>query len=153
MKIFPASYESGIPFRSLRIHTAAVYCSDGRVGEQIDEFLRHALGSDLCDRLAVPGGPASLTSSRELPEHSKGVGDHLEFLVRAHDLGRVILITHVPCAFYREQIGVPDGSQDARQMGDLTEAARAVRAMGELQVDAFVARVLEERVRFHPVDV
>ena len=99
-------YESTTPFRMRRVHVAAVYCSDGRVGEQIDEFLGHLLGSSLCDRLAVPGGPASLRSRSRAPAESRGVKEQLGFLAKAHGLTRVILIAHVPCAFYRERLRV-----------------------------------------------
>ena len=37
-------YESPTRYEQARIHAAAIYCSDGRVGEQIDEFLHHGLG-------------------------------------------------------------------------------------------------------------
>ena len=53
----PPSYESEVPLRGLHVHAAAVYCSGGRVGEQIDEFLRHTLDTSPYDRLAVPGRP------------------------------------------------------------------------------------------------
>ena len=43
---------------SARIHAASIYCSDGRFGEQMDEFLHQGLGLPRYDRLAVPGGPA-----------------------------------------------------------------------------------------------
>ena len=147
------SYESRIPFRDHRVHAAAVYCSDGRIGEQIDEFLRHNLGTALCDRLAVPGGPASLGPSSRVPEESRGVVTQLEFLIRAHNLRKVILIAHVPCAFYRERLEVPDDAQSTRQVQDLEEAARVVRALGSLQVDAYAARVVNARVQLHPVEV
>jgi hypothetical protein len=39
-----ATYHSPIPFNSERIRAAAVYCSDGRYGEQFDDFLHNALG-------------------------------------------------------------------------------------------------------------
>lgn len=147
------SYESSIPFRDHPVPMAAVYCSDGRFGEHFHEFLDHRRGSVLCDHLAVPGGPASLGLRSPVPEESRGVEAELEFLVRAHDLEQVILIAHVPCAFYRERLQVPDDAQHDRQVADLREAARVVRALGSLQVDAWAARVVDEGVQFHPMEV
>jgi hypothetical protein len=49
---------STVPFTEARIRAASIYCSDGRFGEQIDEFLHQGLGLPRYDRLAVPGGPA-----------------------------------------------------------------------------------------------
>ena len=149
----PPVYESTTPFRSLSVRAAAIYCSDGTVGDQIDEFLRHILDTPLCDRLAVPGGPASLSSSSELPEETRGVEEQLRFLVRVHHLRRVILIAHAPCAFYRQRLGVPDESQLPRQEEDLKEAARVVRSLASLLVDAYTARIVRARVRFHQVSV
>ena len=53
-------YKSSAPFDESRIRAAAVYCSDGRFGEQFDDFLHNGLKLPRCDRLAVPGGAASL---------------------------------------------------------------------------------------------
>jgi len=147
----PRRFESTVPFRSHRIHTAAVYCSDGRFGQQIDEFLRHSLGTALCDRLAVPGGPAALRPDPELPEDSRGILEQLAFLVRAHELQQVILIAHEPCAFYRERLGVSDDRQHARQVEDLKAAARVVGTLASLQVDLYTARLVEDLVRFESV--
>ena len=142
-----------VPFRGLRVHAAAVYCSDGRVGEQIDEFLRHTLDTSLCDRLAVPGGPASLRVSSPVPYESRGLKEQLSFLVRAHSLRQVILIAHVPCAYYRRRLAVPDALQHDYQAEDLGEAAGVVKSLASLRVDAYVARVVKAKVQFHPVSV
>jgi hypothetical protein len=53
-------YESPVRFHENRIRAAAVYCSDGRFGEHVDDFLHNALKLPRCDRLAVPGGAACL---------------------------------------------------------------------------------------------
>ena len=39
----PHSFISSLAFDGARIHAASIYCSDGRVGEQIDEFLHEGL--------------------------------------------------------------------------------------------------------------
>ena len=73
------SYESSIPFRSHRVHAAAVYCSDGRFGEQCDDFLQRGLALPNYDRLAVPGGAAGLAADRD----GSGLFSGLMFLVNA----------------------------------------------------------------------
>jgi hypothetical protein len=148
----PTGFESSIAFRPLRVRTAAVYCSDGRFGEQIDEFLSHLLGSALCDRLALPGGPASLRADPGLPDDSKGTLDQLSFLVGVHEVQQVILIAHEPCAFYRERLGVPDVDQHDRQVEDLRAASRVVGRLAPLTVDLYTARLVGERVHFRAVD-
>ena len=48
-------FESSLRFDENRIHAAAIYCSDGRYGEQFDDFLHSGLKLPRYDRLAVPG--------------------------------------------------------------------------------------------------
>src|SRR4051794_30188029 len=55
-----APYTSRLPFDARRVGAAAVYCSDGRFGEQMDEFLHDGLGLPRYDRVAVPGGAACI---------------------------------------------------------------------------------------------
>ena len=147
----PAVYESPTPYEQTRIHAAAIYCSDGRVGEQIDEFLHQGLGLPRYDRLAIPGGPACLSGSLVTFLEGRGVEDALRFLIRVHDLHRVVLIAHEGCAYYRERLGVPDSSALAEQGQDLQKAQRAVRNLHEgLAVDTFLARTQGARIRFEP---
>src|SRR5947199_10332109 len=57
------AFNSTIGWDQARIRAAAIYCSDGRFGEQMDEFLHEGLGLPRYDRLAVPGGPACLSGA------------------------------------------------------------------------------------------
>src|SRR5262245_62890171 len=45
-----------------RIGAMAIYCSDGRWGEAMDEFCHRHLQIPRYDRWAVPGGPAWVAS-------------------------------------------------------------------------------------------
>jgi len=149
----PPLYRSAIPFRTFPVRAAAIHCSDGRVGAQIDEFLHHTLDTPLFDRLAVPGGPACLTYSSPALKETMGVKEQLLFLARAHHLRHVILIAHAPCAFYRKRLRVSARSLLSRQMEDLKEAARVVGTIGPVIVDAYMTRVVRARVEFYPVSV
>jgi len=151
--VSPPQFESRIPFRKIRIHAAALYCSDGRVGDQIDEFLRHILEIPRFDRLVVPGGPASLSQRPRAPEETKAIKEQLSFLVRAHGLRQVVLVAHSPCAFYRRRLEIPDSLHSAHQLEDLKEAAHLVRALAPLTVDAYIGRVVRARVQFYAVSV
>lgn len=147
-----AVYESPTPYEQARIHAAAVYCSDGRVGEQIDEFLHHGLGLPRYDRVAVPGGPACLAGSLVTFQEARAVEDALRFLIRVHDLERVVLIAHEGCAYYRERLGVPDSALLTEQRQDLEKAVRAVRKLGDgLEAVAFLARTSDKRICFAPL--
>lgn len=145
-------YESPTPYEQARIHAAAIYCSDGRVGEQIDEFLHQGLGLPRYDRLAVPGGPACLSGSLATFLEGRAVEDALRFLIRVHDLHQVVLIAHDSCAFYRDRLGVPETLVTKEQRQDLEKAARAVRRLHDgLGVNGFLAHTAGTRIRFEPL--
>jgi carbonic anhydrase-like protein len=143
------TYESPTPYEQARIHAAAIYCSDGRVGEQIDGFLQEGLGLPRYDRLAVPGGPACLSGSLATFLEGRALEEALRFLIRVHDLRRVVLIAHEGCAYYRVWLAVPEASIATAQRQDLEKALLAVRKLSDgLRVEAFFARPAGARIRF-----
>jgi hypothetical protein len=145
-------YESPTPYEQARIHAAAMYCSDGRVGEQIDEFLHRGLGLPRYDRLAVPGGPACLSGSLTTFLEGRAMEEALRFLIRVHDLHQVVLIAHEGCAYYRDTLGVPERAVTTEQRRDLEKAVATVRRLRDgLGVTAFLARVSGPRIRFEPL--
>src|SRR3982751_5992469 len=95
-------YAARTPFDANRVGAAAVYCSDGRFGEQMDEFLHAGLGLPRYDRLALPGGAACLAGHTCAFHAKHALERQLEFLIREHGLNRVVLIAHEGCAFYKE---------------------------------------------------
>ena len=99
-------YDSAIPFDAARMGAAAVYCSDGRFGEQCDDFLHNALGLPRYDRLAVPGGAACLAGYFATYREEDAVLEQLKFLIEVHELRRVVLIAHQDCAFYTTRLEV-----------------------------------------------
>src|SRR3954462_8959700 len=100
-------YESKTPYDTQRIHAAAIYCSDGRVGDHFDDFLQNGLNLPRYDRLALPGGPAALAEHPETKLEHAAVADELRFLVDVHGLQRVVLIQHQNCAFYTSRLNLP----------------------------------------------
>jgi hypothetical protein len=87
-------FESSLHFDENRIRAAAIYCSDGRYGEQIDDFLHNGLQLPRCDRLVVPGGPAALAGHFLAFREEDGLTEQMRFLIRAHELQRFVLIAH-----------------------------------------------------------
>ena len=80
-------YESSVRFDEGRIRAAAVYCSDGRFGEQIDDFLHNGLLLPRCDRLVVPGGAACLAGHHLAFREEDALIEQLRFLKQVHDIG------------------------------------------------------------------
>ena len=133
-------YQSGIRYNPERIHAAAVYCSDGRMGEFFDDFLQSGLGLPRYDRLALPGGPASLAGHTEAHVAEQGVVDELKFLVNVHQLERVVLIAHQGCAFYATRLQLPEPFLEQQQRIDLLKAKQFVsRITGISNIDAYFA--------------
>ena len=149
----PSSFVAKTPFDAERIGAAAVYCSDGRYGDQFDEFLHGALGLPRYDRVAAPGGPACLASHSVAIREQGAMEKELRFLITAHDLKRVVFIAHQDCGFYK-QVKLWGVTLEEQQRRDMAKAAEAVRGWGlDVAVDAYFARKVEGRVRFERVDV
>lgn len=148
------TYQSNIPYVPERIHAAAIYCSDGRVGEHFDDFLTNSLKLPRYDRMALPGGPACLAGHTEAHIQEQGVIEELRFLVEAHGLKRVVLIAHAGCAFYGTRLDLPDRLLQDQQRIDLVKAAARIRRItGVPNIDAYLARPEGDRVTFEAVEL
>lgn len=149
-----AQYVSSLPYESARIHAAAIYCSDGRLGEHFDDLLQQGLGLPRYDRVTLPGGPACLAGHPQATLEEKGVIDELQFLVEVHRLKRVVLIAHQGCAFYGTRIGLKEPRLELVQRADLVRAAAYVHQVTSLdRIEAYFARHVEGKVQFERVEV
>lgn len=148
------AYESRIPYERSRIRAAAIYCSDGRVGEHFDDFLQTGLNLPRYDRVALPGGPACLAGHPQAHLEEGGVVDELKFLVEVHGLTRVVLIAHHGCAFYGTRLDLKERRMELVQKADLVRAAAVVhRVTGVSAIEAYFARIESDRVWFEAVEV
>lgn len=144
-----SEFESLIGYNPQRVQAVAVYCSDGRYGEQIDELMNRGLGLPRYDRLAVPGGAACLAGHFYTYREEEGVQEQLRFLVSVHKVRRVVLIAHQNCAFYTDRLHVASLQLETLQHQDLIKAARRVQRFGlDLQIDVFYARLKGDIVCF-----
>jgi len=145
-------YLCQISFESERIHAAAIYCSDGRFGEHMDDFLQNALALPRYDRLVVPGGPARLVDRFSAFDEQRATRNDLKFLVEAHGLERVILVAHTDCAYYTSKRTLPPDRLEELQKTDLLDAARAIKqATNHVRVDTYFARLKGGAVQFEVV--
>jgi hypothetical protein len=137
-----------------RIGAMAVYCSDGRWGEAFDEFCHKRLLIPRYDRWAVPGGPAWLAPSLMNEELCRATQTQFEFLVRVHELERIVLITHFGCAFYRELLQQPAESCLPEQMNDLRTVANTLREWHpNMQIEAYLAMQKGSCLSFHQMEL
>lgn len=147
-------YESRLKYESSRIHAAAIYCSDGRLGEHFDDFLEHGLSLPRYDRVTLPGGPACLAGHPQAHLEEQGVMDELQFLVEIHKIKRVVLLAHQGCAFYASRLELKEPRLELVQRADLVRAAAfAHRVTGVNAIEAYFARHVEGRVCFERVEV
>ena len=145
-------FESKNLYEPERIHAAAIYCSDGRLGEHFDDFLQNGLKLPRYDRVALPGGPAALAEHAETKLAHDAVADELHFLIEVHGLQRVVLIQHQNCAFYTHRMGLSGFQVEQHQREDLASAAAFVRKVtGVTQIEAYFARQLASHIRFEAV--
>lgn len=145
-------YDSPIAFDANRVHAAAVYCSDGRFGEQIDDLLQHELQLPRYDRLAVPGGAACLAGHFNAYREEEGVAQQLRFLLEVHNLRHLVLVAHENCAYSTLWLRISHPQAEARQREDLLKAVQRVQRFGfELEVSAYFARQAGGHVRFEQI--
>jgi hypothetical protein len=154
------SFRSLVRYDPQRMRVAAVYCSDGRVGDHFDDFLQNGLGLPRYDRVALPGGPAALAGYAEARVAQDGIVDELKFLIEAHELTRLVLIQHESCAFYTARLKVNPKQLEHLQRADLVRAAYFIRHVTSLErVDAYFARRVNgsidrgDAIEFEPVAI
>jgi hypothetical protein len=132
-----------------RPNALVVACSDGRLQENLDEFLTNHLGITRYDRLYAPGGPGALASSGYEYMRSDAFRREFQFLMEAHEIEDVYLIFHGPsedgpedalCADYRRLFPNHTAAQIREdQMKDAADILR--RGIGGIrQVQTYVYR-------------
>ena len=137
-----------------RIGALALYCSDGRWGEAFDDFCHKHLQIPRYDRWAVPGGPAWIAGPPDDPALLSTTRVQLDFLVRAHELERLVLLTHYGCAWYGDRLQRPPDECLPAQAADVQAAAAALRDWYPgLRVEAYLAMRRGEWVSFHQLDI
>ena len=145
-------YESPIPYEAVRIHAAAMYCSDGRIGEHMDDFLQQGLNLPRYDRLACPGGPVALAGRLMALWETRGVEDQLRFLIGVHDVKSMVLVAHAGCAYYGQRLGLAPARAAEEQRADLKAAGAQVQRIDPaIEVAGFFAHVEGSLIRFDRV--
>jgi hypothetical protein len=146
-------YQSALPFDEHRVGAAAVYCSDGRFGEQMDEFLHQNLGLPAYDRVAVPGGAACIAGHMMVHHEAAALERQLSFLITAHALTKVVLIAHDNCGFYKG-LWITAASPEQQQAIDLKKAADLIRSHHPtVVVEGYFARRVDGKVQFEKWNV
>ncbi len=137
------------PFDASHPTALAIYCSDGRFTNAVEELL-HALGHPRLDTLTMPGGPALFNAWLAGLSQSMAMVEGSRFLIEAHAIRRVILLAHEGCGFYRKHYaGLTPDQVRAHQETDLRTAASSLHAAHpSLEISLYCAAAHQGRVRF-----
>jgi hypothetical protein len=146
-------YVSTSPFDPKHPKALAVYCSDGRFTEAVEELLHH-LGHERLDTLTLPGGPGLLNFWAGSLLEADQLERAARFLIQGHALDHVVLLAHEGCGYYKTRFpGRPAAEVKASQLEDLRVAGRALRAARSgIRVVLYYVSPEADRVRFDPID-
>jgi len=130
----------------------AIYCSDGRFTDPVEQLL-HGLGHSRLDTLTMPGGPGLLNIWSASSSTRQALSEAARFLIEQHRIRRVVLIAHKGCGYYRALFRGDSAERiEERQRSDLAVAARELRgSQGRVAADLFYASVDGGRVVFEEV--
>jgi len=151
---FPCIFTASEKWHAGELNALAVFCSDGRWDTAFDEFCHKWLRIGHGDRFAVPGGPAWLArSDGESAALYAAARGQIEFLVRAHNLRRVALITHYGCGFYQHRLARDAEGCLPVQIDDLRRAAADMRRWfgGDVLIETYLGMRRNDIVTFHRV--
>jgi hypothetical protein len=136
-----------------RIGALALYCSDGRWGEAFDEFCHRRLLMPRYDRWAVPGGPSWLAGDPDGDGMMQAAREQLDFLVRVHELERIILITHYGCAVYAHRHRRDADNCLPYQLTDVQQARETLRQwFPDIKTEAYLAMRVDNTLTFHALE-
>jgi hypothetical protein len=135
------------PFQPKHPSTLAVYCSDGRFTQAVEE-----LAGEPVDTICLPGGPGLLDSWTSSVLDAQLVFQAADFLMVKHASLKVILVAHEGCGYYREHYpDMDEKARQARQIADLAEAvAKLQKGRAHVKVRAYFAAVEASGIVFHP---
>ncbi|MFP2924572.1 carbonic anhydrase [Pyxidicoccus sp. 3LG] len=146
------SFVSKHAYEATHPTTLAIYCSDGRFTDAVEDLAQH-LGHDRIDTLTIPGGPALL---------NRWVADYLEsdvitraarFLIESHHIEDVLLLAHAGCGYYQHRHGSlgPEFVAE-QQLTDLRHAAEELqKAYPGMRVHLYFTRPHGSRIQFQPI--
>jgi hypothetical protein len=140
------------PYEPTHPKALAIYCSDGRFTDAVEDLGRH-LGHARLDTLTMPGGPGLLDTLHARLTDLEAITRSATFLIRGHAIEHAVLVAHAGCGYYRQRFGTQGADViEGIQHAHLRLAGRALAgAHAGLDVHLFFARPSDGRVRFEPL--
>ncbi len=155
--------QDGGPWNDRQPGALVIACSDGRFGDEVDDFLHRRLGVPCYDRLYVPGGAGALASSGSEFLRAQRYRSECRFLIDAHGIKRVILFFHGPaedgpaeavCGDYNRRL--PTSTPSAVRRQQERDARQILRdGLGDnVILEIYFCEVTKDRLlRFEAMDV
>ncbi len=149
----PQLFIAKVPYEHSHPHVLAVYCSDGRFTDAVEELARH-LGHERIDTLTLPGGPGLLNRWSADYLESDMVTRAARFLIEGHHIQEVLLLAHAGCGYYQARHGALGAEFIAeQQLKDLEAAEEELRkAHPGIVVHRYFVRPLGAKIHFEPLD-
>jgi hypothetical protein len=146
------TFSSSTPFEVAHPHALAIYCSDGRFTQPVEDLL-HSLGHARLDTVTMPGGPGLLNHLSASYADADAMTRSASFLIRAHAIKEVVLLAHHGCGYYKHKRPIDAPEQiEHRQLDDLRHAAKAIAKVDPaIVVHLYFARPVGGHVKFEPL--
>lgn len=156
-----AVFRSSVPFApTAQAEALVLVCNSHEYLQATLDFLRNGLKLDSYDLVSIPGGVQWLALPDLLPKHNRAARWAVEFLIREHDLKRVIAIAHEHCSAYAEHgtLGTlahlaTGKSTVEHQIDQLRSAGRELAATSRVSVELYYAVGDGDAVAFRPVSL
>jgi hypothetical protein len=141
-----------------RPEALVIACSDGRLQENLDDFLHRALGITHYDRLYTPGGGGALAISGTDLLRSDQYRRECRFLLVAHAVRDMYVIFHGPaadgpeealCADYIRKLPGAGVEKIRRQQERDADEVKQIDWGGDVRVHVYRCEVrMDDRVQF-----
>src|SRR5215217_6894713 len=95
-----STFVARAPYSASYPTALAIYCSDGRFTEAVEELLHH-LGHKRLDTLTLPGGPGLLNPWAASVLEAGQVMRSAQMLIKNHGITEVVLLAHAGCGHYK----------------------------------------------------
>lgn len=127
----------------------AIYCSDGRFTDAVEELV-HGLGHMRLDVMTLPGGPALLDLGSASFSALEAMRTSASFLVRGHGTQHVVLVAHEGCGYYRERYRFETPEEIVRQQLDDLRTAKTwlMGAHPDLKISLYFAKPEGGKITF-----
>ena len=148
-----SAFEASTSYEATHPSALAMYCSDGRFTNAVEELLQ-SIGYDRLDTLTMPGGPGLLGHLTASALETQVAINAASFLIKGHSIRDVYLLAHAGCGYYRKK-RTKDSPEQIRacQLDDLKSAGRSLREVKpDLGVHLYYAQPHDGVITFESVD-